>query len=406
MDDAQEYDVVVVGGGMVGAAFVAQLAVSAPSLSVAVIDSQPFSEPPVAANNLDAVDPRVSAVTANSEKMMMEVGAWADIEGYRPGRFDTMSVWDGDGTASIDFSAAELGEHRLGHIVENGVLQWALAKAAMASVGVDWLAQCKLDYIHNDGSYWYVHTGDNRVLRAALLVGADGANSLVRQQANIGCVEKPYGHVGIVTTVQMGEAHQQCARQVFLPTGPLAFLPLNTAFATGKVCSIVWSAQPALAQKLMTMDDGEFSHQLTEALEVRLGTVEHISPRYQFPLVARHAQQYSVPGLALIGDAAHTIHPLAGQGVNLGFQDAVELAKQVSYAIELERSPGDVYFLRRYERERRIHSNVMLGSMKGFKWMFEQQAPAMRWARNQGMRWVNQLSPVKNHIMAEAMGLR
>lgn len=246
-----------------------------------------------------------------------------------------------------------------------------------------------------------LQTGERLTTR--LLVAADGGQSRVRELAGFATREWSYGQRAIVTTVQTQRAHQNTAWQRFLPTGPLAFLPLP-----GKeqdCCSIVWSASNEYAEKLLALDDAAFGEALAEAFEHRLGAIQKLAPRYSFPLQQRHSTRYVKPGVALIGDAAHVIHPLAGQGANLGIQDVHALAEELQRALARGLPPGSTAVLERYQRRRMGSNLLMMGAVEGFKRLFAESSLPVRWLRNAGMRRLDALTPVKSHIMRQAMGL-
>jgi len=237
-----------------------------------------------------------------------------------------------------------------------------------------------------------------------LLVAADGALSRVREMMDFQTREWDYGHRAIVTTVQVEQPHGSTAWQRFLPSGPLALLPLPGDEGQ-HLCSIVWSLQEHLVDDLLALDEAAFCAALEQASERRLGTVLGSSPRFAFPLRQRHAVDYVQPGVALVADAAHTIHPLAGQGINLGLQDVAALAEEILTGCARGANPGQLAVLRRYQRRRKGENLAMMAAMDGFKQLFEQQALPLRWLRNVGMRGVDQLPPVKQQLMRHAMGL-
>ena len=245
---------------------------------------------------------------------------------------------------------------------------------------------------------------DGTSLRADLMVAADGALSPVRELLGFATREWDYGHRAIVTTVAVEQPHQYTAWQRFLPSGPLAFLPLPEGGGQ-HFCSIVWSLQEELVDDLLALDDEAFCLELGNAIEHRLGAVQASAQRYAFPLRQRHAIDYVQPGVALVGDAAHTIHPLAGQGINLGLLDVMVLAEEVLASCEAGGSPGTIETLRRYQRRRKGDNLLMMAAMDGFKRLFEQQAPPLRWLRNAGMRQVGRMLPVKREIIRRAMGI-
>ena len=252
---------------------------------------------------------------------------------------------------------------------------------------------------------------DNTQISCRLLVGADGANSKVRQLAQLPVKEWDYQHHAIVTTVRTELPHAGTARQRFMDSGILAFLPLHKSADKDDTadqfhCSIVWSAVPERALQLLAMNDIEFAQALQEGLENQLGRIEWVDKRLSFPLRQRHASAYVKNNIALIGDAAHSIHPLAGLGVNLGLLDAWSLAEQIKKAIEQQRDFSELRILRRYERERMGHNLAMMWLMEGFKRLFADQPLALRWLRNTGMSQLDNMPLIKNQIMRQAMGLK
>jgi 2-octaprenylphenol hydroxylase len=228
--------------------------------------------------------------------------------------------------------------------------------------------------------------------------------SRVREMMEFRSREWDYGHRAIVATVEVAQAHEATAWQRFLPSGPLALLPLPGE--EGKnFCSLVWSLQEHLVEDVMALDDKGFCAELERASERRLGTVLGSSRRFAFPLRQRHAIDYVQPGVALVADAAHTIHPLAGQGINLGLADVAALAREIVAGHHSGTSPGQLELLRRYQRQRKSENLLMMSAMDGFKRLFEQQSLPVRWLRNAGMRTVDQMLPLKQQLMRHAMGL-
>jgi 2-octaprenylphenol hydroxylase len=412
------YDIVVVGGGLVGASLV--LALAERGLRIAVLDTQPLSrqhwqrEEPQA--GLDHFDPRVSAITPASQRFLDSLGVWDAVLERRASPYTDMHVWEADGTGSIHFAAGDIHCEALGHIVENAVLLAALHERLHGVSGVELLAPVSLESLERlpvpgpldaDQSRTVLTLADGRSLRARVLVAADGANSRVRELAGFKLSEWDYEHHAIVTTVRTGLPHQRTAAQRFMDDGVLAFLPLQTAPGVNDqhYCSIVWSVLPERAAKLMLLSDVEFAGALEVAIESRFGQIEHVDPRFSVPLRQRHARHYVQEGIALIGDAAHTIHPLAGQGVNLGFQDASALASQLLQALARLDEPGSLQVLRRYQRQRIGHNLGMMWVMEGFKRLYADQALPLRWLRNAGMAGLDRTVLLKSRIMRSAMGM-
>lgn len=386
------YDVVIAGGGMVGATLAHLLAQA--GKQVAVIEAQGTT-----ALAKDApYELRVSALSRQTQRTLEQIGAWHEIEVCRVSAYESMFVWDATGTGEIRFDAADLGEANLGHIVENRAVQWSLESLAQTNDQIDWFCPQRLAEFECDDEQVTITLADGSVLHAKLLVGADGAMSQVRQQAGIAINREDYGQRGLVAVIQTAHSHEWTAWQRFMPTGPLAFLPL----ADEHHCSIVWSLPADRADAMVNLSEDRFNQQLAEALDYRLGEVKLVSERGAFPLKGMHAERYIGQRVALVGDAAHTIHPLAGQGVNLGIKDAVALVEQV---IAASNDLGSQKVLRRYERARKADNMMTQKTMEGFKLLFGNDMTAWRMLRNQGLSLVNQSSWVKNNLVKHAMGL-
>lgn len=409
MTAVSDYDVVIVGAGLVGGALACALEaepMAGRPLRVALIESGAMSfEWPTAQSGIDGFDARVSALTAASQQWLTTLGAWPGTHGQRVCAYQHMHVWDAEGTGRIDFSASDVNQPALGHIVENRLVSIALARQLRSARHIELLTPVKLQALQQHEVGYQLTLDNGRDITTALVVAADGANSRIRQLADMPVREWDYGHQAIVATVECRDSHQHTAWQRFLPEGPLAFLPLRDEHGSERFCSIVWSALPTYAENLMALDDNAFCAQLGRAFELRLGEVTACSRRFSFPLRQRHATDYVRPGLALVGDAAHTIHPLAGQGVNLGLMDARVLAEEIRHAWQRQINPGSEAVLKRYQRRRKADNLTMMASMEGFKRLFEQNHLLVRWARNTGMRWLDGAAPLKRQIMRQAMGL-
>ena len=392
-------DLIIVGAGMVGSTLA--LALQARGLEILLLDGGPLSVKPF--DNGAPFEPRVSALSIASQRVLERLGVWQGIVARRSSPYGEMRVWDGSGTGQIHFSAASVHAETLGHIVENRVVQDALLERLHDSpVGL--LAGARLEQLRRSGDDWLLSLSDGRQLRAPLLIAADGANSAVRRLAGCATREWDYLHHAIVTSVRCSEPHQATAWQRFTDDGPLAFLPLVSA-PDEHWCSIVWSAVPAEAERLMALDDQAFCGELGKAFEQRLGSVLHADRRLCIPLRQRHAKRYVEEGLALIGDAAHSIHPLAGQGVNLGFLDAAVLAEVLLHALARGERLADVRVLSRYERRRMPHNLAMMAAMEGFERLFQADPLPLRWLRNAGLNWVDELPEAKALFVRQALGL-
>ncbi len=388
------YDIVIVGGGMVGAALACALGNS--SLKVALLDRAPA--PPSPDKEYDL---RVSAITLASRALFENLGAWQGMERRRAAPVREMQVWSSEGSGSIHFNAAEIGEPALSWIVENSVIQTALIERLHQFTNVHYLCPVEIADITLADNGAVVTLKDGRSLHAKLLVGADGADSAVRRAAGIETQSLNLHQKGIVATVTTEKPHEATARQRFLVTGPLAFLPLDEP----RSCSIVWSADTTRADQLMALDDAAFISELQKAFGDWLGKIQTLGPRAGFPLALSHAKTYTAPHLALVGDAAHTVHPLAGQGVNLGFLDAATLAEVLLDAVAKQKDIGAHAVLRRYERWRKGDNLAMISITGGFKYLFGNDLLVVSQLRNLGLDLTNAATPIKNLIMRRASGL-
>lgn len=411
-DKVQQFDLVIVGAGMIGAALAASL--QGQGLRIALLDSAThdglLAELPSfdggQSLSVSSFEPRVSALTQTSLTLLRELGAWQYVQPQRVQAYQHMQVWDELGTGQVHFDAAELHSESLGCIVENQNLVKALHRLLVAESKVQGFYGQNIESLSRHGLCSSLRLSDGQALEAKLLVAADGANSFVRQRLGFETREWDYGHQAIVATVALEQGHQATAWQRFSEQGPLALLPLRaTEQEAQSYCSIVWSQQTERARELMALDDTDFMAALTRASEGRLGAVRAVSERFSYPLRQRHAKTYVKPGAVLVGDAAHTIHPLAGQGVNQGFKDVVSLAEVLIKAKAQAVPLGHEYILKRYQRQRQGDNLMMMASMEGFKQLFGSASPALRLLRNVGMSWVNDQHLLKAQLARKAMGL-
>ncbi|ABO24931.1 FAD-dependent 2-octaprenylphenol hydroxylase [Shewanella loihica] len=392
MFSTQTYDVAIIGGGMVGLA--TAIGLGQEGLRVVVID----------AGETQAVSGearlRVSAINKASQRLLTHLGAWAYIDESRVGPYQKMAVWDKDSLGKIGFDAHSISEQTLGSIIENDNISHALATRAGELSEITHLENHRLEKIaFGEREAWLtLDNGDN--LSAALVIGADGANSWVREQCKIPMTFWDYGHHAIVASIRTELPHNATARQVFLSDGPLAFLPLFEP----SLCSIVWSVPPAKAQSLLEGDKVQFERSLTAAFDGKLGMCTLESEPQAFPLRMRYARHFARHRLVLAGDAAHTIHPLAGQGVNLGFLDAAAIIETLSELKAKGKDLGDYANLRPLERWRKADALEMIAAMEGFKRLFEGSNPVKKALRDLGLNLVDNLSPVKTLFMQQAMG--
>ena len=393
------YDVIIVGAGMVGASAACLLAQTHPNLTVALVEAQlstPF--------NPQQFDPRVAAITEKSRLLLERCGLWQAVVDKRTSPYLAMDVWDAEGTGRIEFDCDNIHQPNLGHIVENAVLVDCLLAEVERLPNVDFFCPVTIASYFADDDHATVELTDGNRLETRLLVAADGANSKIRQHFQFSTKEWDYGHQAIVATITTERSHQQIARQRFMPKGPLALLPLNNQGDLHH-CSIVWSQETQEANHLMALDDQQFCLRLAAASEYCLGQVTDVEQRFAFPLRQRHAIDYAIHRVVLLGDAAHSIHPLAGQGANLGFADVEVLVDEVSRALTRDVDIGDISVLRRYQRRRKPDNLATMAAMEGFKRLFAADQLPLRLLRNLGMSTLNQQAAIKNALIKRAMGI-
>lgn len=386
------FDLVIVGGGLVGATLAADLGQR--GFHLGLVEAQ---STPVLPETGFAL--RVSAVTRATQHVLETVGAWELLPSERIQPFRRMVVWDNPEAGEVHFDSAEIAEPALGHIIENTAMQQALDGRLDRLDGVEIFRPAKLEMLLLEAERAeLVVDGDK--LHTPLVVGADGSRSRVREMAGIQVEQAAYGQRAVVATVTVSRGHGETAWQRFLPDGPLAVLPLPGNFA-----SIVWSTTPAHAGALEHMSETAFAGAVEDAYAGRLGKVKLAGPRATFDLRTIGARDYVGHRVALVGDAAHTVHPLAGQGVNLGILDAAALAEVLGAARDAGRDIGRAHTLRKYQRWRIGHNAVMRSALSGFNWIFRSSFRPMREARNLGLRLTNQITPLKRVFMRYASGL-
>lgn len=392
MASTQVYDAVIVGAGIVGATLAALLGKA--GKHVALIEAQL----PVRFDPESHFDLRVSAINRASQQTFEQADAWSGILSKRAHAYESMHVWDEGGKGEIHFSAEEVGVANLGHIIENTVLQSSLFEHLEDCSTVSVFCPSRVASIDDSGSTKVVTTESGKQLQAHLVIGADGPSSIVRELAGISVDREDYGQKGLVAVIKTEHGHLDTAWQRFLPGGPLALLPLDNGYS-----SIVWSLAADQASRLLRLSDSELCRLLSDASEHRLGAVVEVGKRAAFPLIGSQATSYIASGVALVGDAAHTIHPLAGQGVNLGIKDAVVLA---DILLPLSsRDWGARKQLRRYERARKGENLIAMKVMEGFKHLFGHDAEIVKLTRNTGLNLFNSIPLAKQQIMRNAMGL-
>ena len=391
---APDTELLIVGGGVIGSAMA--LLAAAQGMDCILVERNTQST--LAAPEQDA---RALALTPASRHILTSVRAWPLLAEQDIGLFRQMHVWDEHGAGELFFDSADIGLPTLGHIVLQNVLVSALESVRAGQPGVSVYTGAEPVGLSDAGNAVTVELNDGRKVSAKLLVAADGTRSGVRQLAGIGYPVRRYRQTAIAGIVQTELAHAQIARQRFLTDGPLAFLPM----ADAKRCGIVWSTAPGHADELLAMDDATFQRALQEAFEHTLGTVTQVSRRQSFPLQRAQAQRYCAERIALIGDAAHCVHPLAGMGANLGLLDAAGLCQVISAARETGRDPGSSLVLRKYERWRKGENLMVMMTLEGLKYLFETQTLPIPALRNAGMELYNSFQALKNLTMRRATGM-
>jgi len=390
-----DYDLIIVGAGMVGAALACVL--GRERMRIAVLDRA--LPPPF--DTAGEVGLRVSSISPASQRLLEIVDAWPVIRATRLSPYERMQVWDsGPPRGEISFDSAELGIAELGHIVENALIQHALLAHVAELPAVSLFVPGQPATITPDDGVVRVALDDGRSMSARLLVGADGASSRVRELAGIASTGADYAQEAVVAHVRSERPHARTARQRFLPTGPLAFLPLADGCS-----SIVWSTTPEQAQALVESEADAFAAAVTEASEGVLGALALASARAKFPLRRQHAKAYTAERVVLVGDAAHSVHPLAGLGVNLGFMDAAALGEIVLDAVRAGEDPGDPRALRRYERWRKGENLAYMTALDALHRLFSNRDPLLASLRAFGLGAVDRMAPLKHAFARRAMGM-
>lgn len=387
------FDVAVVGAGMVGSALA--LALARKGLRVALLEERA----PPQWNAQDEVDLRVVALAPSSVDLFTDLGVWPRIRAARAAAYRHMHVWDSGNGASLHFDAVHEGGDELGFIVENRLIQHSLWQALEHESGVALCCPARVVGTDCEEDTRSLRLDDDSRVSARVVVAADGAASPLRALMDIGSSGHVYDQHALVAHVRTERPHEDTAWQRFLPGGTLAFLPL----ADGR-CSIVWSLPPERCRAVREMDEAEFLRELGCAFDFRLGPILATSARAEFPLRLLLAERYVAPRFALIGDAAHVVHPLGGQGVNLGLRDVSALTEALLQAQELGRDIGSDTVLRRYERRRRSDNTVSAWGMDGINRIFRSEFEPLVFARGLGLRAVDALGPLKHLFARHAAG--
>lgn len=394
-------DLLVVGAGPVGATFalaLAQTPAAAP-LRILLVEAQPAA----ALAEIPLQEPRALALSPRSRKLLERVGVWTPELAARACPYQTMEVWDRSTAGHVNFDSAEIHQPQLGHILGQQALVAALTAALRAQPNIALRCPATVTGIERlaDGGCG-VRLGEELV-RTALLVAADGPESPVREHFGIATRRWDPGQQALIAVLGTERAHGHCARQWFARSGPLAFLPLT---GDRHQVAIVWSQDRVAAERLQALSADALAGELELASEAALGTVTLVGEHRWIPLRQHHADTYVLPGVALLGDAAHVVHPLAGQGVNLGLADAEVLAAELATALEGGLGVADPAALARYQRRRRPENLAMLAAMRGFKTLFGDTHLPVALLRAAGMAAFERLAPLKHLVMAAAAGER
>lgn len=400
---SQVLDVVIVGGGLVGG--LTALLLAQGGVQATVLDAAPILDE---SKVLAVANPRVLALSQATIHLLKTVQVWDLLARQMP--YSGMQVWNKNGYGDINFGHASEKtpsiEQALGSMVEPSILNLAIQQRILSQVK-DYRTQVKVTRVERGVGVWHIHLADGTQLQTKLVIGADGANSFVREQAFIDLDILAYHQAGVTCAIRTAQPHQHVARQIFLETGPLAFLPMASLNPEqdGYWQSIVWTLPDDYAEEYTALDDHAFLQLLTRESQHMLGAVLEATPRAMFPLKARAAQQYMTSGLALIGDAAHVIHPLAGQGVNIGCLDAAVLCDALLHDLSRGVWAHD-QTLQRYEHSRKGQNDAMMHSMSAIGWLETTTLFPVIWARNVGLKQVEQQAVLKDAFMLQANGLQ
>lgn len=391
------HDVVIVGGGLVGG--LCALLLAEGGIAPVVLDAAPAVDDGVLAQR----DARVFALSPANLQVLQRVGVWARVRRHAP--YQAMQVWHREGYGQLDFGQADaLYAEWLGSMVEPSVLALALQEQTVAA-GLDWRRDTRVMSLEQYPDHWQIRLQDGQVLCTRLLIGADGGRSMVRQAAGILTKQLDYQQSALTCAIRTDLPHAGVARQVFLAGGPLAFLPMADLddAELGHWQSVVWSLPTEITAEMSALDDTALMTALTEASERVLGNVQRIESRGLFPLRAQQAEHDVAERLALIGDAAHVVHPMAGQGVNLGLLDAAVLADALLH----DRARGlwaHRQTLARYARTRRLPNSLMMHGLSALGWIQGAQHPALVWLRGEGMHQLSRLPQLRQIMIAQAGG--
>jgi 2-polyprenylphenol 6-hydroxylase len=377
-----QFDVIIIGGGVIGLA--AALALHDNYSKMAIIEAKPLAIEPLN----DSYSPRVFAINHSSLQLFKSIGVWEQIE-KRLSPYEKMHVWEG--MHHIEFNCRDVASSCLGFIIEESVIKNALLEK-IKKTNIALLDALTLDQLTKKDGGIQLRAGQS-LYDAKLLIGADGANSWVRQQLNVELNSWSYNHHAIIAHVECKLPHQKTAWQRFTSSGTLAFLPMTNEHHS----SIVWSTTPTHANELLRLDDASFGIDLCQEFEDKLGKICHVGKRFSFPLKMRHVKQYVGENWLLVGDAAHTIHPLAGQGMNVGLKDVASLAQLA------KKSTLSAQTLAKFQRQRKTEVWKIIAAMEGFKRLFEPNLAPISAIRGLGLSFCNHVMPIKRLFIEQAM---
>lgn len=392
-------DAVIVGAGPVGAALA--LALARDGLSIALVEA---NEPSPWQADAE-IDARVVALASDSISLLSNLNVWRDIANLRASPYRRMTVWDGLAPGELTFDSVERGEAAIGAIVENRLIQHVLWQALQqlstgaSANAVQLRCPSRVLAIESNDESVTVQLDEGEILRCKILIAADGAGSGLRELAGIGTRGHAYDQRAVLAHVTTTRPHEETAWQRFLPGGPLAFLPL----ADGR-CSIVWSLPDDEAQRVLALDDDQFRAELGCALDMRLGPITATTPRAAFPLRLKLADRYVAGRCVLVGDAAHVVHPLAGQGMNLGFRDVICLRRELTGAIKRGVDPGSAHVLRRYERERRSENTLGAYGFDVIGKVYGRDSLALATLRGAALGFAGKFAPLRRRLADAAAG--
>ncbi len=387
-------EIVVVGAGVIGSAMALMLAMG--GMECVLIDKDM-----AAGEEAPSKDPRALALTLASQKILRFINAWQPLNPSATGAFKRMHVWDGHGRAEVNFNCDAINQPALGHIVRQTSLTSAIQSAQQSHPSLTMLAGASPVYVSSGRREITLRLSDGRSITGKLIIAADGVRSQIRELIGIDYDVHRYKQTALASMVNTEIAHGCVARQRFMHSGPIAFLPMFDPHQ----CAVIWSTTPEQADTLAHLEADAFHRRLEDVFESRLGPVHGSGPRACFPLQRAQARYYCTDRVALIGDAAHCVHPLAGLGANLGLLDAASLFEVLSDARLLQRDLGSRRVLRRYERWRKGENFMVMMILEGFKYVFENQTSPVPEIRNAGMGMFNAISAWKRFIMRRATGL-